>query len=169
MAPKNPSSTSKAKADDAGAAPDDSGAALAAMTEERDSWRQKAEAFHVELLEARELLEAQAKVLDGLEVGIPKLEAVGATAAGLQAIEAEVAKAVAFVKRLRSMLPAEERPLTREDTGPYRVLEDKQINYGGGLTVITRGTRVDVRSYGVVGIMRLREQGVKMELLEEEG
>lgn len=88
----------------------------------------------------------------------------------LAIVEAAVAKAVSYGKVMRATHGHEpDVQPSREQVGPYRVTETKErVNYGGGLTTIPVGTIVDLRSYGLQGIARLREQGVKMELLEQD-
>ncbi len=106
-------------------------------------------------------------------VTIPRYDALLALgkkpSEALAMIDAAVAKAVTYAKVMRSTHGHEpDFQPRREDIGPYRVTETKErVNYGGGLTTIPAGTIVDLRSYGLNGIARLREQGVKMVLIEE--
>ena len=164
------------------AAGDDLAAMVAKITDERD-------ALASELVEARRALEdveqrtremasdieRKSKRLDeameAIKVAVPRMEYLiddGDTREeALKEIDKQVAKAVAYRVEVHGAAPEPTSEPTKAELGPYRVTEAKQVAYGGGITVIPAGTLVDIRGYGLNGIARLREQGVKMELLPE--
>ena len=136
----------------------------AGLVAERDQLKQQ----HDEVLEQ---VATMRRTFDQVKVTIPRIEvllAEGASKAeALATVVEHVQKANDYLAQLRKAMPETPVKLSREETGPYRVLEGKQVSIGGCITVITPGTIVDLRSYGANGIARLREQGVKMELVKQ--
>lgn len=138
-----------------------------------DDMKGKVAAMQAEILGLREKLKEAEEEAGAVEVAVPDLDALLASGASvaeaLAAVEAAVGKAVAYGKRMRELHGPKAPPgPTKEQTGPYRVTETKHnVAIAGGLTTIPAGTIVDLRSYGLVGIARLKEQGVKMVLVEQ--